>query len=151
MKWLRLSILALGIGLFAVFFGYSNIAEQVPVVVIWGTVAGAAFVVIVRVAEVVVQNMVDSGGFDRFHFDRASRQPFMVFMKRILRALGFFAWLYLLLKAVQLWDPFLEMVGYVLTARLGYGGITVSLGALVSFILTLWLAWVLSKLGTSMA
>ena len=144
-KWLNLSILALCIGLFAVFFGYSNIAEQVPMVVIWGTVAGAAFVVIVRVAEVVFQSMVDSGRFDRFQFDEASRQPFMGLIRRILRIGAFFAWLYLILRSVQLLDPLLEVVGYVLTARLGYGGLTVSLGGILNFVFTLWLSWVLAR------
>ena len=106
---------------------------------------GAAFVVIVRVAEAVVQNLVDRGWFDRFHIDWASRRPFMVFVKRILRAVGYFAWLYLLLNTVQLWGPFLEIVGHVLTAPLGYGSVTVSLGGLLSFVLTLWLSWVLAR------
>jgi small-conductance mechanosensitive channel len=62
-----------------------------------------------------------------------------------LRAFGIVAWVYVLLVNVGLWDPVRDAGARVLSARLGYGPATLSLGGVIAFGLTLWISWLLAR------
>ncbi len=141
--WLRIALLSFGAGLLAELIGYSNLAERLAVVAIWGSLMGLGFLAAARMLEVIAQAAIGRRPLSHsrlleIHRDSALRQ-----LSRALRLGAFAAWSYLLLRAISLWDPLREALGLVLGASLGEA---LSLGGVVSFALVLWLAWLLSRL-----
>ena len=143
--WLRYSIPVLGAGIVAVVLGYSELAGKIAFLMIWGPVAGAAFIAIVRIVEAILQSYIDTGQFDFLNMIRINRHPFVTLTRRILRTLGFLAWAFLILRAIQLLDPVLDVTYAILTTQLGIDPIQFSLGGILAFGFTLWFSWLLAR------
>jgi potassium-dependent mechanosensitive channel len=143
--WLYYSVPAVAAGIVAVILGYSELANRIIMLAIWGSVAGATFIAIVRIIEAVLQSYIDAGQFDFLNMIRVNRHPFVTLIRRILRALGFFAWAFLLLRAIQLLQPVHELFYSLLTAQLGIEPIQFSLGGILAFAFTLWFSWLLAR------
>ncbi len=143
--WLRLAELAFAAGLVAAVLGYTNLADRIAFGAIWGSVFGAGYLAVVLTAEAVLEAVVDAGWLDPLRMVRAHRQRFVEVVRRGLRLLGLFAWLQMLLQASQIWDPFREVLGILLGARLGYGPVTFSIGSVLAFGVTLYVSWLLAR------
>ena len=143
--WLRYSIPVFGVGIVAVVFGYSELAGKIAFLMIWGPVAGAAFIAIVRIVEAILQSYIDTGHFDFLNMIRINRHPFVTLVRRILRALGFLAWAFLILRAIQLLNPVLDVATTILTTQLGIDPVKFSLGGILAFGFTLWFSWLLAR------
>jgi small-conductance mechanosensitive channel len=144
--WLRLAIAGFAIGLLAVFLGYANLAARLSELLIWGSVIGASLLAIARMAQAIVQNVVEAGRLDSLRMIRSHRQRFLAMTRSGLRALAAFWWVYLLLEGLQLWAPLRTGAAAVLSAQVGYGPAAVSLGGVLAFALTLWVSWMLARL-----
>jgi small-conductance mechanosensitive channel len=143
--WMRLVAPALAGALLAALLGYTNLADRIAIVAIWGTVAGAAWVALVRIAEAVAEQAVDASRLAWLRMIRTSRAAFLRVLRRGLRALGLFAWVYVTLMSAALWSPARSALGAVLSASIGYGPVSVSLGGVLAFFLTLWISWLLAR------
>lgn len=143
--WLRYSIPVLGAGIMAVAFGYSELAGKIAFLVIWGPFAGAAFIAIVRIVEAILHSYIDTGQFDFLNMIKINRHPFVTLTRRILRTVGFLAWAFLVLRAIQLLDPILDLTYSILTTQLGIDPIQFSLGGILAFAFTLWFSWLLAR------
>jgi small-conductance mechanosensitive channel len=143
--WLRLALVAFGVGLIAALLGYSNLAARISLLAIWGSYLGGALLAGVRIVEAVAQSALLERRLDGLHMVRAQRERVLVGLRRGARALGFATWVYLLLQAMQLWGPVRDGAATVLAARVEYGSFALSLGGLVAFGLTLWLSWLLAR------
>jgi small-conductance mechanosensitive channel len=144
--WLQVVVVAFGVGLLAALLGYSNLAARISLFAIWGSYLGAALVAGVRIVEAIVQSALLEGRLDWLRMVRDQRARVGVGVHHGVRALGFAAWVYLLLQAVQLWGPVRDGAATVLTARVEYGSFALSLGGVVAFGLTLWFSWLLARL-----
>jgi small-conductance mechanosensitive channel len=143
--WVQLMVVAFGVGLLAALLGYSNLAARISLLAIWGSYLGAALVAGVRIVEAVAQSALLEGRLDGLRMVRDQRARVFVGVRHGVRALGFAAWIYLLLQAVQLWGPVRDSAATVLTARVEYGSFALSLGGVVAFGLTLWFSWLLAR------
>jgi small-conductance mechanosensitive channel len=143
--WLRLAGIALAVGVIATLLGYTSLADRIAVLTIWGSVVGTAWVALVRLAEAVAEHLVEEGHLDRIRMIRANRTPFVRLLNRALRGLGVFAWAYVTLTAAGLWSPARSAFGSLLSGSVGYGPVSVSLGGVLAFGLTLWLSWLLAR------
>jgi len=143
--WLRYSVPVFAAGIVVVTLGYSELADKMSFLLIWGPVAGAAFIAIVRVIEALLQSYIDMGHFDFLNTIRINRHPFVTLTRRILRTLGFLAWAFLILRAILLLNPVLNVTSAMLTAQLGIDPVTFSLGGILAFGFTLWFSWLLAR------
>lgn len=143
--WLRYSVPLLAAGIVVVTLGYSELADKMAFLLIWGPVAGASFIAIVRVTEALLQSYIDMGHFDFMNTIRINRHPFVTLTRRILRVIGFFAWAYLVLRAILLLNPVRDVTNAILTAQLGIDPVTFSLWGILAFGFTLWFSWQLAR------
>ena len=143
--WMRLVAPALAVGLLAALLGYTNLAGRIAILAIWGTLVGTAWVALVRIAEAAAEHAVDASGLAWLRMVRTSRAAFLRVLRRGLRALGLFAWVYVTLTSAALWSPARSALGAVLTASIGYGPVSISLGGVLAFVLTLWISWLLAR------
>jgi small-conductance mechanosensitive channel len=143
--WMRLSLGAFSVGLFATLLGYRALGVLVMELIVWGAFLGTVFLAAVRIVEALVEAFVSAGGLDRLRMMRTDRALVLRVTRRGLQALGFLVWVYVLLSVVAFWDPVWDAGARVLSARLGYGPATLSLGALIAFGLTLWISWLLAR------
>ena len=66
-------------------------------------------------------------------------------LSSVLRVGGFGMWAYLELGRAQLWEPLSTSVGTALSTPLGFGTAHFTLGAILAFVLTLWLSWLTAR------
>ena len=143
--WMRYTVPVVGVGILAVIFGYSELAERIIRLVIWGPVAGASFIAIVRIIEAILQSYIHAGHFDFLKMIRVNRHPFVTLTRRVIRGLGFLAWVFLVLRAIHLLQPVHDVVYTILTTQLGVDPVKFSLGGILAFGFTLWFSWLLSR------
>jgi len=143
--WLRYSIPIFAAGIVAVILGYSELAAKIAFLVIWGPIAGAAFIAIVRIIEAILQSYIDTGHFDFLNMIKINRHPFVTLTRRILRTVGFLAWAFLILRAISLLNPVLDVTYAILTTQLGIEPVKFSLGGILAFAFTLWFSWLLAR------
>ncbi len=144
--WILVLAPTLAVGLLAVLLGYTNLANRIAIVTILGTVGGSAWLVITRIAEAVVEYEIEHGALASLRFVQHSKAAVLRFSRPGLRAVGLFAWVYLTLSLAGFWAPVRAAVEAVLAGSVGYGSVSVSLGGVLAFAATLWIAWLLSRL-----
>lgn len=64
---------------------------------------------------------------------------------RVLRWAGVLFWILATLYQFQILDPIADRVGAALTTTIGFGAISVTLGDLIAFGITLWISFLLSR------
>ena len=143
--WMRLVAPVLAVGLGVALLGYTNLADRIAILTIWGTLVGAAWVALVRIAEAAAEQAVDANRLAWLRMIRTSRVAFLRVLRRGLRALGLFAWMYVTLTSAGLWSPARSALAAVLSASIGYGPVSISLGGVLAFFLTLWISWLLAR------
>ena len=67
-------------------------------------------------------------------------------IRRTIDWLAFFYWLYLTLDGYLLFDPLVDWVSRVLSHEYSLGSISISLGSVLAFIVTLWISLLLSRI-----
>jgi small-conductance mechanosensitive channel len=144
--WMQVAAPSLVIGLIALLLGYTVLADRISTIVIWGSVGGAAWVAMARIAEEITENYVLAGSLDRLRSIASNRTTFLRFFGRATRFVGVLLWTYTTLTVAGLWSPAREGLAALLAAPLGYGSFSISLGGVVAFGLTLWLSWLLARL-----
>jgi small-conductance mechanosensitive channel len=143
--WMRVLAPALAGGLFAALLGYTSLAECIVLIAIWGSAAGAAWMVLVRIFEAVTEQVIEQGGLARLRMVRTSRATLLSVARRVLRGIGVVGWLYATLNVAGLWSPAGAALGALLSASIGYGPVSFSLGGVLAFFLTLWISWLLAR------
>jgi small-conductance mechanosensitive channel len=118
--WLLLAGAASALGLAAALLGYTSLASRIVFTTVWGSMFAGAWLATARIAEALAEAAV-----------------------RVLAVLMFGSGL---LSSLQLWDPFRSAGADLLSARVGFGSVGITLGGLLAFGLTLWISWLLSRL-----
>lgn len=143
--WMSALVPTLAVGLLAALLGYSIFADRIALFAIWGSVLGGAWAALVRITEEMTRSGLDSGGFDLLRMARTSKHALMFWVRRILRGLGLFAWVFATLTVSGLWSPAQYVLEALLSVSVGYGSVSISLGGILAFVLTLWLSWLLAR------
>lgn len=146
--WLHIAIAGFAIGLLASFFGYGNLAALVSNLIVVGTLIGSVFLLAVRIAEALVEALVVRGTLDRLRMIHAHPETFLRVIRRGLRTFGVVAWIQRTLISTGLWDPLAAAARSMLGTEVGYGAVSIRLGGMIAFVLTLWLSWLLARLIT---
>jgi potassium-dependent mechanosensitive channel len=143
--WMRIAAPVLAVGLGAALLGYTSLADCIATLAIWGTVVGAAWIALIRVAEAVTEQIVEEGGMRHLRMVYRSQARFLYLVRLALRAFGLLVWAYVTLTSAGLWSPARSAIDAVLSFPIGPGSVAFSLGSLITFAVTLWLSWILSR------
>ena len=143
--WMSLLIPVVVVGLLASLLGYAMLAGHIALFAVWGTVLGAAWAALVRIAEETLHDFLGTGGAGLLRMGRSSRAAVMIWLQRGLRATGLFSWIYATLALAGFWGATRSALATVLSFSMGYGSVSVSLGSLIAFFVTLWLSWLLAR------
>lgn len=144
-RWMALVAAALGVGLGAALLGYTGLADGIATLAIWGTLLGAAWLALVRIAEELAEDLVEEGALAGLRMVRSGGKAFLRVLRPVLRGAGLFAWVHVTLGSVGLWSPARSGAAAVLSYPVGYGSVTLSFGAIVAFGLTLWISWLVAR------
>jgi small-conductance mechanosensitive channel len=134
------------LGVAVTLLGYTNLASRIAFTTIWGAVVGGAWLAAARIGEALAEAAVEGGWLDRLRMVRAHHALVVRISRGSVRLVAVLMFGYGLLASAQLWEPFRSTGEAILSARVGYGSVGISLGGLLAFGLTLWLSWLLSRL-----
>jgi len=143
--WLRGTLLLFPLGFALATLGYLSLGGRILHVVVLGTVLGGGYLAVVRVLEAVLEVGVHSGRLNALRMLRSHPELVLDTVSRLLRASALLLWLLFLLSNTQLLDPLLGAADAALGASVTAGSLEVSLGGVLAFFLTLYLAWLLSR------
>ena len=143
--WLTLLTPVLSVGLLAALFGYTTLADSLALFSIWGSILGVAWAAFVRIGEAVIEQLVEAEHLAALRMAQTSRAAFVHVLRRILQGIGIFGWVYGALGISGLWIPFRSALDAVLSASIGFGTVSISLGGVLAFFLTIWLSWLLAR------
>jgi small-conductance mechanosensitive channel len=143
--WLWLLIPALAAGLLANLLGYTTLADRIALFAIWGSVLGAAWTALVRIAEAAAAHTLEAGGFGVLRMVQTSPAAVLRGLQLGLRGLGLFAWVYATLTIAGFWSPLRSALAAVASVSVGLGEVSISLGGVLGFFLTLWLSWLIAR------
>ena len=143
--WLWFLIPALAVGLLATLLGYMALADRIALFAIWGSVLGAAWTALVRIAEAAADHALEAGGFDVLRMAKTSPAAVLRGIRLGLRGLGLFAWVYATLTIAGFWSPARSVLAAAASASVGLGDVSISLGGVLGFFLTLWLSWLIAR------
>jgi potassium efflux system protein len=106
---------------------------------------GLALFAVFHVLSGVVQLAVRSRTFRRLKMVRRHDQLIRQRILTLLRIVFFAWWLFATLKAMQIFVPLFHLLATVLTAKAHFGQLGISLGGIISFALTVWAAFLISR------
>ncbi len=139
-----LILLALAAGLVAGVLGYRRLARLLVSGVLGGSVLALALSICVQVLGGVVAFALRVRPLRRLQLVRHHRDLLERRVYRVLVWLAIGGWLIRWLDYIGFFQPALSFGAAVLTARFERGSISLSLGDVVAFFLTVWVAYLLS-------
>jgi small-conductance mechanosensitive channel len=144
--WLLLAGAGSALGLAATLLGYTSLASRIAFTTVWGSMFAGSWLAVARISEALAEAAVDAGWLDRLRMVRANHALVVRISRNGVRVLALLMFGSGLLSSLQLWDPFRSAGAELLSARVGFGSVGITLGGLLAFGLTLWLSWLLSRL-----
>ena len=143
--WLRLLLVFFIAGTVLLLLGYTSVAGRLCMLAVTGSFYGASFMAMVRVLEMMSERFFAASFFDGLPMIRNRRAAVVSGLSSVLRVGGFGVWAYLELGRAQIWEPLSTSVGAALSTPLGFGTAHFTLGAILAFVLTLWLSWLTAR------
>jgi len=138
-------LLIFAVGLVAGALGYIRLARLLISTVIAGSVLALALFAYVRVIVGVVAFALRVWPFRLLHMVQHHRELLERRMYRFFIWMAVVAWLMRVLDYVGLFAPVLSLVKTVLAAKLERGSISISVEDIFAFLLTVWVAYLLSS------
>jgi potassium-dependent mechanosensitive channel len=141
----RIGIIAMGISFFANTFGNTVLARVLTegslTLIFGGVIIFAAALTIRSVFSLLMQNdTVGKLNMIQNYSEDVKRHIF-----KIIKWGAVFYWLYLTLSSFLVFDPLYNWLEELFTRERQVGSVTLSIGNLVAFVVTLWLALTLSR------
>jgi len=147
--WMRMALAATAAATLGAVLGWVALAEILSHTVVGSAFLGTILLTAARVAEDIAQASVHAGQLDRVRLVRRNHSGFLRVVRRLVRALAFVTWLLSLLRSLGLDAAALEGSTALLSSRLGYGNLQVSLGGLLAFGVAIWVSWLIARLSQS--
>jgi potassium efflux system protein len=143
--WLRLALFVFAVGIPTAILGYVGLAGVLAGALVLGSFIGTVLIVVVLVLELLLRALVEGGALDRIRLIRAHPRPLLRGASWLLRAAGTGAWLYLFLDFTTLGDSLWPRIGQALSAPIGYGNVSLTIGSVIAFGLAIWGSWLLAR------
>ena len=143
--WQDLALWSFSAGLLAVVLGYVILGDRIATVFIQGSFYGASFLAGARILEDITAQALERLPVSRLDMSQEQGERFIGTIRHGFRTLAFLTWAYLLLERMALGSTLVDNISTILSARLGYGSITFSLGGMLAFAATVWISWMLAR------
>lgn len=149
-RWLRTSLglitLVFVVALGAVVLGYMPLARLVGGGTLVSAYAALVLYAAERIAEVLIGHALRSPPLGVLAIVARHRDQIEARAHRVLRVIAVAGWVYLTLALVRFLDPVVSGLVAVLGARVGRGSISLSLGDVLAFAVTVWLTFLVSAI-----
>jgi potassium-dependent mechanosensitive channel len=142
----RAGALLLAVSIVANVMGLVRLSQVLTDAVLASVYAAAALFAGTVVLEGLLTLVLETSGSRALRSMRARGLRPLVASVRALRAVAVVSWIAVTLGSVQLLTPLVARLRAVLTASLHVGELSVSLGAVLALVVTLWLAVQLSRI-----
>jgi len=128
-----------------VIWGYLDLAQLVMFVTLGGASIGVILLMSARVALGLSAYLLRVRPLTDLRLVRRNRDRILRIITRALTGVLVVAWCILVLRDLRLFDGFLATLQGVMDVPFKRGAISVSLGDVVGFVITLWISWLLSS------
>jgi potassium efflux system protein len=146
--WVRLYG-PLGIALLAANFvgvlcGYLDLGQFLVSATLGSAGLGGVLIISARIALGLSAYLLHVRPLNDLRLVRRNRDRILRYVTRTLRVLMTVLWVLLVLRNLRLLEGFLTALQSVLDVSLERGAISISLGDIVGFVITIWVSWLLS-------
>jgi small-conductance mechanosensitive channel len=128
-----------------VLYGYLDLGQAVVFATLGSACIGGIVIVITRIALGLFAYLLRVWPLDNLRLVRRNRDRLLRFITRTLTVLMTLLWMFLVLRNLRLLDGLLTALQAVVDVRLQRGAISISLGDIVAFAITVWASWLLSS------
>ncbi|MCJ7452329.1 MAG: mechanosensitive ion channel, partial [Steroidobacteraceae bacterium] len=140
-----LSIAALASAVLANLLGNVSLAEMLTDAVLTSGYLGLALYAGASVLNAIVALLLARQGMTRFSIVQQHAGPLLQAIGRLVNVIAVVLWFVILLNQFRVYRPIAEWTGSVLTHKIAIGEISLTLGSVLLFLASLWVAFWLSK------
>ncbi|HEY2423954.1 MAG TPA: mechanosensitive ion channel domain-containing protein, partial [Chthoniobacterales bacterium] len=140
-----IGLLVLSAAFLSNIFGYVNLANILGSTFLLGAYFAAVLYVAIRIAEGLVIITLQVGPLASLRVVQLHRPMLHRRMCSAVELLAFFFWLSVMLNILGLRTPLIQNIEAVLHASLAIGSLNISLGSVLTFVVTVWAAFLFSK------
>jgi potassium efflux system protein len=139
------AVLLLAANCVAALYGYLDLAQLVMSATLGSAWVGVILLVSTRIVLGLFAYLLRVSPFTHLRLVRRNRERILSWLSRTFTVLVGLLWALLVLRNLRLLEGFLSALQALLEVRLQRGAISVSMGDLVGFGITLWGSWLLSS------
>jgi small-conductance mechanosensitive channel len=143
--WIRFAAVAAGVAALASLFGYMRFATLLGGGMLASGYAALVLYALVRITEGLASALFGGHVLASVRMVDHHRALFLNRTRALIRVAALLLWLDVVASRLALKDPIVRGLGTLLGTHFGYGGFEVTLGGIVAFVVTLGLAWLLSR------
>jgi potassium efflux system protein len=140
-----LSVAAVTVALVANLLGNVSLAEMLTDAVVSSGYLGLALYAGASVLNAIVALLLARRSMTRFSVVQQHAGPLLQAIGRLVNVVAVVSWVIILLNQFRVYRPISEWIGSVLTHKIAIGEISLTLGSVLLFLASLWLAFWLSK------
>jgi potassium-dependent mechanosensitive channel len=138
-------LLVLSAAFLANIFGYVNLANVLGSTFLWSAYLVAILYVAIRIADGLIIIMLHIGPLASLRVVQLHRPMLHRRMCGTVEFVAFLFWLNLMLNFFGLRTPLIQNIAAVLSANLAIGSLNVTLGHVLTFVVTVWASFLFSK------
>jgi potassium efflux system protein len=139
-----LAVVLLAANFVGTLCGYLDLGQFLVSATLGSAGLGGILIIITRIALGLSSYLLRVWPLDKLRLVRRNRDRILRYVTRTLTALMTVLWVLLVLRNVRLLEGFLTALQTLLDMRLERGAISISLGDIVGFAITIWVSWLLS-------
>jgi small-conductance mechanosensitive channel len=144
--WLRAAAIGAGLAALASIAGYVRFALLLGGGVLGSGYAGLAIFALVKISEGLASALFGSRALASVRMIDRHRGLFLRRTRKLMRAGGVALWIFFVTGWFGVRTPLVRGARMVFGSSLGYGGVEVTLGGVLAFVLTLVSAWLFARL-----
>lgn len=149
-NWLRNGLwLALAVALVSMtagLIGYANLSKMLITAAANATYAGLCVFVVVGVVTDIAVAILYLGSSSKNMLIARNRQTLIKRVKSTALTIGVLIWAYFSLDQFLLFEPLWNTIVAILTKELSFGKLSITLGDILSIVVTIWLSYKISQL-----
>ncbi len=140
-----LSVAALSVALVANLLGNVSLAEMLTDGVLASGYLGLALYAGASVLGAIVALLLARQGMTRFNLVQQHAGPLLQAIGRLVNVAALFSWIIIVLNEFRVYRPIAQWIKSVLTYPIAIGQISLTLGSVLLFLASLWVAFWLAK------
>ena len=140
-----MAVAALATALLANLLGNTSLAEMLTDAVLTSGYLGLALYAGASVLNAIIALLLARQGMTRFQVVQQHAGPLLQAIGRLVNVVAVVSWVFILLSEFRVYRPIAEWTGSVLIHEISVGEISLTLGSVLLFLASLWVAFWLAK------